>query len=232
MRSPATGSPARRRRSRWSSPVISRATRSAAGRSSTSPSTAGRASRLDDGEAPDAFVRSGELTRLVHVAVDRSGAIEVEAGRRRPDRDEDHEVGLLRLRSRSVHDAARGRRPAHGHEGPRDLGLPVRARGASGGVRLRRGLEARQRSTLMHSLAEHFSPSVQASIWIMGTAMMDAEPVDRLGPHGAAEPAPLEGRPRAVRARQPRRGVRLDDRAARTRSTRRCAGARPIARDR
>ena len=28
----------------------------------------------------------------------------------------------------------------------------------------------------MHSLAEHFSPSVQASIWIIGTEMMDAEP--------------------------------------------------------
>jgi urate oxidase len=34
----------------------------------------------------------------------------------------------------------------------------------------------RARSTLLGSLADHFSPSVQASIWIMGTAMMDAEP--------------------------------------------------------
>jgi urate oxidase len=35
---------------------------------------------------------------------------------------------------------------------------------------------ARTKDTLLHSLAEHFSPSVQASIWIMGTEMMDAEP--------------------------------------------------------
>jgi urate oxidase len=34
----------------------------------------------------------------------------------------------------------------------------------------------RAREALMTSLAEHFSPSVQASIWIMAGAMMDAEP--------------------------------------------------------
>jgi urate oxidase len=28
----------------------------------------------------------------------------------------------------------------------------------------------------MHSLADHFSRSVQESIWVMATAMMDAEP--------------------------------------------------------
>jgi urate oxidase len=33
----------------------------------------------------------------------------------------------------------------------------------------------RARAALMTSFAEHFSPSVQASVWIMGTAMMDAE---------------------------------------------------------
>jgi urate oxidase len=35
---------------------------------------------------------------------------------------------------------------------------------------------ARGKAALLHSLAEHFSPSVQASIWIMGTEVMDAEP--------------------------------------------------------
>jgi urate oxidase len=34
----------------------------------------------------------------------------------------------------------------------------------------------RARVALRQSLADHFSPSVQASIWIMATAMMDAEP--------------------------------------------------------
>ena len=34
----------------------------------------------DGGEAPDAFVRAGDLTRLAHVAVDKAGAVEVEAG--------------------------------------------------------------------------------------------------------------------------------------------------------
>ena len=35
---------------------------------------------------------------------------------------------------------------------------------------------SRARSTLLASLAEHFSKSVQASIWVMATAMMGAEP--------------------------------------------------------
>src|SRR4029453_17507214 len=33
-----------------------------------------------DGEAADAFVRSGEYARLASVAIDRSGAVEVTAG--------------------------------------------------------------------------------------------------------------------------------------------------------
>jgi len=34
----------------------------------------------------------------------------------------------------------------------------------------------RAAESLMHAFAEHFSPSVQASIWVIGTEMMDAEP--------------------------------------------------------
>src|SRR4029453_18715604 len=34
----------------------------------------------DAGPAPDAFTRAGDLTRLVHVAVDASGSAEVESG--------------------------------------------------------------------------------------------------------------------------------------------------------
>ncbi|HEY4227025.1 MAG TPA: hypothetical protein VGM49_01710, partial [Candidatus Limnocylindrales bacterium] len=34
----------------------------------------------------------------------------------------------------------------------------------------------RTRAQLMATLAEHFSRSVQESIWVMGTAMLDAEP--------------------------------------------------------
>ena len=96
-----------------------------------------------DGMAPDAFVRSGEYARLAS----RGGGSRRRGrdhGRdRRPHGHEDHEVGVLRLRSRPVHDPRGGRRPAHGDQGPCDLGLPGRPRRRRG-VRLRRCLESRQ----------------------------------------------------------------------------------------
>ena len=58
------------------------------------------------------------------------------------------------------------------------------------------------RATLLEVFADHDSPSVQTSIWIMARAILERhEEVDR-GPDGPAEPAPLAGRPVAVRARR------------------------------
>lgn len=124
--------------------------------------------------APDAFVRSGEPTRLAHVAVDRSGAVEVEAGV--------DDLTVMKTTKSAFSGFDRDRYTTLPEVDDRLMATKVRA---TWGYRSDlAGGEAfdfdaawdRARTALMHSLAEHFSPSVQASIWIMGTEMMDAEP--------------------------------------------------------
>jgi urate oxidase len=124
--------------------------------------------------APDAFVRSGELTRLAHVAVDRSGAVEVEAGI--------DDLTVMKTTKSAFSGFDRDRYTTLPEVDDRLMATKVRATWGyrpelAGGGRF--DFEAawqRARTALMGSLAVHFSPSVQASIWIMGTAIMDAEP--------------------------------------------------------
>lgn len=129
---------------------------------------------LDAGPAPDAFVRSGDLTRLVHVTVDRSGAVEVEAGL--------DDMTVLKTTKSAFSGFNRDRYTTLPEVDDRLMATKVRA---TWGYRSDLASSAafdfdaawdHTRAALLHSLAEHFSPSVQASIWIMGTEMMDAEP--------------------------------------------------------
>jgi urate oxidase len=124
--------------------------------------------------APDAFLRSGELTRLAHVAVDRSGAVEVEAGI--------DDLTVMKTTKSAFSGFDRDRYTTLPEVDDRLMATKVRATWgyrpelAGGGEFDFEAAWQRARTALMGSLAEHSSPSVQASIWIMGTAMMDAEP--------------------------------------------------------
>jgi len=129
---------------------------------------------VDGGEAPDAFVRAGDLTRLVHVTANRSGAIQVEGG-----------VGDLTVMKTTKSAFAgfdRDRFTTLPEVDDRLMATEIRATwgyraddAAAQGFDFDAAWEA-ARLALRQSLAEHFSPSVQASIWIMATAMMDAVP--------------------------------------------------------
>jgi urate oxidase len=127
-----------------------------------------------DGEAPDAFVRSGELTRLVSVAVNRSGEVDVSAGV--------GDLTVMKTTKSAFTGFDRDRYTTLPEVDDRLMATKVRATwgyrpnlAGSGAIDFDAAWN-RTSETLMHSLAEHFSESVQASIWIMGRAMMDAEP--------------------------------------------------------
>jgi urate oxidase len=127
-----------------------------------------------DGEAPDAFVRTGELTRLASAVVDRSGTIEVIAGV--------DDLTVMKTTKSAFSGFDRDRYTTLPEADDRLMATKVRATwGYRSDLAVADGIDFddawnRTTETLMHSLAEHFSPSVQASIWIMGTEMMDAEP--------------------------------------------------------
>lgn len=124
-------------------------------------------------DAPDAFVRTGELTRLASVSVERGGAVHVEAGI-------DDLVAMKTTKS-AFTGFDRDRLTTLPDADDRLMATKVRATWgyrpelAGGGTLDFDAAWERARDTLLHSFAEHFSPSVQASIWIMGTAVMDAE---------------------------------------------------------
>jgi urate oxidase len=128
------------------------------------------------GEAPDAFVRAGDLTRVAKVAVSRSDDvdIEVEAGV--------DDLTVMKTTKSAFKGFDRDRYTTLPDVDDRLMATKLRAtwgyRSDLAGVD---GFDFddawdRARFALRQSLAEHFSPSVQASIWIMATAMMDAEP--------------------------------------------------------
>ena len=128
----------------------------------------------DGREAPDAFVRAGDLTRVATVAVQQSGEVAVEAGvdgltvmkttkSAFKGFDRDRYTTLPEVDDRLM---ATKIRATWGYR-PDAIGTP--------GFDFDAAWD-RARLALRQSLAEHFSPSVQASIWIMATAMMDAEP--------------------------------------------------------
>ena len=128
----------------------------------------------EGGEAPDAFVRAGDLARLAHVAVDKTGAVEVEAGV--------GDLTVMKTTKSAFTGFDRDRYTTLPEVDDRLMATKLRATWgyrpelvAAGSFEFDATWD-RARLALCQSLAEHFSPSVQASIWIMSTAMMDAEP--------------------------------------------------------
>jgi urate oxidase len=116
----------------------------------------------EGGPAPYAFVRTGDFTRTAVVSATRDSA-QIEAG------VEDLTV-MKTTRSAFAGFPRDGTRPCakstmdHGHEGH------------APGVRLGRSRLGRvfeECGTLLDALAEHFSPSVQTSIWVMARAILE-----------------------------------------------------------
>jgi urate oxidase len=130
--------------------------------------------RTRDGEAPDAFLRLGQHSRLASVSVDRAGIVEIVAGI--------DEMTVMKTTKSAFTGFDRDRYTTLSEVDDRLMATRVRATWGYRADLVAAGAidfdTAWKRSTvvLMESLAEHFSPSVQASIWIMATAMMDAEP--------------------------------------------------------
>ena len=129
---------------------------------------------VDGHEAPDAFVRSGDLTRLARVSIDRVGSARVEAGV--------DDLTVMKTTKSGFSGFDRDRYTTLPDVDDRLMATKVRAtwgydpRIVAGDSFDFDAAWTSAKSSLLHSLAEHFSPSVQASIWIMGTEMMDAEP--------------------------------------------------------
>ena len=142
---------------------------------STSSSIRGAAIRAGDGEAPDAFVRSGEHSRLASVTVDRSDGAEVVAGI--------DDLTVLKTTKSAFAGFDRDRYTTLPEVDDRLMATKVRATWGyrpdarrRRDARLRRRLERAQRSRSWTRSPSISAASVQASIWIMATEMMDAEP--------------------------------------------------------
>jgi urate oxidase len=127
-----------------------------------------------DGEAPDAFVRSGELSRLASVSIDRAGAVDVTAGL--------DDLTVLKTTKSAFSGFDRDQFTTLAEVDDRLMATKVRATWGynaaavgDGGVDFDAAWNHASES-LLHSFAQHFSRSVQESVWIMGREMMDAEP--------------------------------------------------------
>ena len=156
---------------------------------------------LAAGPAPDAFTRIGDLTRVAAVAASKTGA-SIEAGI--------EDLTIMKTAKSAFSGFERDRYTTLPDADDRIMATKITALWGYAETAVEPGFDFdaafdRARSTLLTVLAEHQSPSVQTSVWIMGTAMLEAEPVDRLGPDDPAEPPPLDRRPRCVRAGQPGR---------------------------
>ena len=128
----------------------------------------------DSGPAPDAFTRAGDLTRVVHVEVDRAGSVRVEAGV--------DDLTVMKTTKSAFVGFDRDQYTTLPEAEDRLMATKLRAtwgyaseRAASGELDFDAAWDT-ARAALRNAFAEHFSPSVQASIWIMAGAVMDAVP--------------------------------------------------------
>jgi urate oxidase len=122
--------------------------------------------------APDAFVRSGQHTRTASVSVAGDVAI-VEAGI--------EDLTVLKTTKSSFVGFDRDRYTTLAEADDRLMATKVTATWAYGRAAAAQGFDfdasfERARERLLATLAEHISPSVQTSVWIMATAMLDADP--------------------------------------------------------
>lgn len=126
------------------------------------------------GPAPDAFTRAGDLTRVARVDADKSGATSVEAGV--------DDLTVMKTTKSAFAGFDRDAYTTLPEVDDRLMATKMRVtwgyapgRVASGDLDFDAAWDG-ARAALRNSFADHFSPSVQASIWIMARAVMDAEP--------------------------------------------------------
>jgi len=127
---------------------------------------------LAGGPAPDAFTRSGDLTRVAVVTASVGGAT-VEAGI--------EDLTVMKTTKSAFSGFDRDRYTTLAEVDDRLMATKITALWGYGETAAEAGFDfdgafERARRTLLTVLAEHFSPSVQTSIWIMATAMLEAEP--------------------------------------------------------
>ena len=130
--------------------------------------------RIGDVEAPEAFIRLGQHTRLASISIDRSGVEETVAGI--------DDLTLMKTTKSAFAGFDRDPFTTLPDVEDRLMATKVRATWAYNGASVADEPfnfdAAWKRATvaLLDSFADHFSRSVQESIWIMATAMMGAEP--------------------------------------------------------
>jgi urate oxidase len=128
----------------------------------------------DSGPAPDAFTRAGDLTRIARVEMDRAGSLGVEAGV--------DDLTVMKTTKSAFAGFDRDAYTTLPEVEDRLMATKMRVtwgyapdRVASGNLDFDATWDG-ARAALRNSFAGHFSQSVQASIWIMARAVMDAEP--------------------------------------------------------
>lgn len=127
---------------------------------------------LAGGPAPDAFTRNGDLTRVAAVAASKTGA-SIEAGI--------EDLTIMKTARSAFSGFERDRYTTLPDAEDRIMATKITALWGYAETAVEPGFDFdaafdQARTTLLTVLAEHQSPSVQASVWIMGTAMLEAEP--------------------------------------------------------
>ena len=124
------------------------------------------------GGSPDAFTRSGDFTRVAIVAASVGGAT-VEAGI--------EDMTVMKTTRSAFTGFERDAWTTLPEADDRIMSTKITAVWGYGETAAEPGFDfdaafEGARSTLLTVLAEHFSPSVQTSVWIMATAMLEADP--------------------------------------------------------
>lgn len=127
---------------------------------------------LKSGASPDAFTRSGDFTRVAIVAASAGGAT-VEAGI--------EDLTVIKTTRSAFTGFERDAWTTLAEADDRIMSTKITAVWGYGETVAEAGFDFESafdgaRSTLLSVLAEHFSPSVQTSVWVMATAMLESDP--------------------------------------------------------
>ncbi len=127
---------------------------------------------LATGGAPDAFTRNGDMTRVAMVGASGS-SVSIEAGI--------EDLTIMKTTKSAFVGFERDAWTTLPEADDRLMATKITALWGYGETAAEPGFDyeatfERTRATLLTVLAEHFSPSVQTSVWIMATAMLEAEP--------------------------------------------------------
>jgi urate oxidase len=125
---------------------------------------------IDGSSSPDAFLRNGSMTRTATVAAEASG-VTVEAGV--------EELSVMKTARSAFAGFPRDRYTTLADTDDRLMATKVTASWRYGGGTADLDHDAayeRVLATFMRTFAEHMSLSVQQSIWVIGKAILEAEP--------------------------------------------------------